>query len=71
MPPTTFHSRTKSRVFVTATFACILLVACLAVAGLAGLALMRSRAHYQEQAETTARNLCRVLSDNLITYYEK
>ena len=71
MPSIPLRSRMKSLSTVTVAFAGILLAACLAVVGLAGLALIRSRAQFQEQAETTARNLCVVLTDNLRTSYEK
>jgi len=65
------RAQTRGIATVTVAFGVILLISCLAVLGLAWISLSRSRAHYQERAETAAQNLCTVLADNLSTSYEK
>ena len=52
-------------------FSGALLLACLAVAALAGVSLARSREQHRRQAEITAQSLCAVLADDLVTIYEK
>jgi len=72
MPSQAENPRGSKGLFsLTTAFACILLVACLAVVVLAWLSLVRSREQYQRRAETTAQNLCAVLADNLGAAYEK
>lgn len=56
---------------IRTSFAIILLVACFGIVILASMSLVLSHKQYQRRAETTTRNLCTVLSDNLITSYEK
>lgn len=53
------------------SFASVFLVACMGIIVVAGMSLMRSHEHYKKAAETTTRNLCTVLSDNLIASYQK
>lgn len=47
------------------------LLAFFAACALAAFSLVRSRAQYRKAAETSARNLCVVLGDNLASVYQK
>lgn len=63
--------RIKDFFSVKTSFASIFMFACLGIVAFAGMSLWQSHQQYKKGAEITTRNLCNVLSDNLISSYQK